>query len=260
MTKIGKHPSRFCSPNSAFRRVTFGWGIAFASLGFLFSVPSASATGDADTVTEEPVAADESAAGADPIIEAGSAEAEAMTPVLSDLDHSDQADLLMRMARHRARAGRWADAESAYARILLLDVPVSTRQEALLEMAEMRRATGDFVKSVAIYEKFGQLFPGDLRLPSVFMKTGLLYREMGLPELAIAQFYKVMNSSLRLNADEFKDYRQTVLEAQIEIAETYFDMGRHKEAGVFFGRLLQLDVDSSVRPEILFKWAYSSFL
>ena len=189
------------------------------------------------------------------------AEAVAMdAEVFAESDPEGHAEELLRVARHRDRSGRWAAAEQAYAQIVLLDVPEPVRQKALLEMAQMFGRTGHHVKSVAAYEKFAKLFPTDVRLPEVFMNVGLLYREMGLSDLAIAQFYKVMNSSLRLRIEEFSAYRKTVLRAQIEIADTYYHAGNYSEASAFFGRLMQLDIDPSERDEILFKWAYSHFL
>jgi tetratricopeptide (TPR) repeat protein len=172
----------------------------------------------------------------------------------------DVATELVRLGQHRERGGRWGEAERAYARILLLDVPVEARQEALLAIARMHGRTGDYVKSAAAYEKFARLFPGDIRLPEVFLEAGLLYREIGLPELAIAQFYKVMNSSLRMRADQFDAYRDIVLRAQVEIAETQFQSGNYREAASVFGRLMQLEIEPALRPEILFKWGYSHFL
>ena len=71
------------------------------------------------------------------------------------------------------------------------------------------------------------------------MRQGLIYRQMGVNNLAISKFYAVMSTALKLKLENMDYYKKLVLQAQIEIADTYYQEGKYDEAAEFFSRLLK---------------------
>ena len=122
------------------------------------------------------------------------------------------------------------------------------------------------VKLIELYEKFSEKYTRDPELPEIYFRLGNLYREFGAFELAQDRFFKVLSTTIRgVRSDEDKrQFRQTSLRAQIEIADIYLQMGNHEKAAQFFDRLLRLedlDVDGSTenRSRSEFKRAYSTY-
>jgi tetratricopeptide (TPR) repeat protein len=76
---------------------------------------------------------------------------------------------------------------------------------------------------------------------------------MGLNNLALTKFYAVMTSSLVLKADKLEFYQRLVLQAQTEIAETFFQQGKLPDSVEFFTRLLKQDSPLLNKPQIHFK-------
>jgi tetratricopeptide (TPR) repeat protein len=62
---------------------------------------------------------------------------------------------------------------------------------------------------------------------------------MGVNALAISKFYAVMSTALKLKLENMDYYKKLVLQAQIEIADTYYQEGKYEEAADFFRRLLK---------------------
>ena len=155
--------------------------------------------------------------------------------------------------------GDYESAEIAFRQVL--DGPpgitLAKTQEALLGLARMHRRQGAYVKSVAIYEKFLKEYPGDERTPDILLELGRLMRSMGSHRLAIAQFYNVINSTLKLPDKGFDHYQQLAKTAQFEIAETHFQSGNFVEAAKFFSRLRLLDLVPADRARAHFKAAYA---
>jgi len=71
------------------------------------------------------------------------------------------------------------------------------------------------------------------------LRQGLVYRQMGVNSLAVSKFYAVMSTALKLKLENMEYYKNLVLQAQIEIAETYYQEGKYEEASDFYGRLLK---------------------
>lgn len=122
------------------------------------------------------------------------------------------------------------------------------------------------VKLIELYEKFSEKYTRDPELPEIYFRLGNLYREFGAFELAQDRFFKVLSTTIRgVRSDEDKrQFRQTSLRAQIEIADIYLQMGNHEKAAQFFDRLLRLedlDLDGSTenRSRSEFKRAYSTY-
>jgi tetratricopeptide (TPR) repeat protein len=84
---------------------------------------------------------------------------------------------------------------------------------------------------------------------------------MGAPRLAIARFYNVINSTLKLPTNSgFEHYQLLAKTAQFEVAETHFQSGDFVEANKFFSRLRMLDLAPGDRARAHFKAAYSLHL
>ena len=95
---------------------------------------------------------------------------------------------------------------------------------------------------MACYEKYLKSFPDDAAVPSVYLDLGRTLRSLGTFHLALASFYSVINSTMKLPAEGFEQYRTLAKTAQFEIAETHFQEGDYVEASKFFSRLQLLDL------------------
>ena len=154
--------------------------------------------------------------------------------------------------------GDYESAEIAFRQVLNApDVPAEDTKTALLALARMHRKQGSFVKAIAIYEKFLKEYPGDERTPDVLLEAGRTMRSMGSHRLALARFYSVINSTLKLPDKGFEHYQQLAKTAQFEIAETHFQAGNYAEAAKFFSRLRLLDLAPADRARAHFKAAYA---
>jgi len=126
---------------------------------------------------------------------------------------------------------------------------------ALLNLARAHRIAGDGVKAVATYELLLRDYPSWDETPLALIELGRALRELGAPKLALARFYSVIQSTLRLPQLDSDRYRQLVRTAQFEIAETHFASGDHAEAARFFKRLDLLDLAPQDRARARFRAA-----
>ncbi|MEO7597436.1 MAG: tetratricopeptide repeat protein [Opitutus sp.] len=149
-------------------------------------------------------------------------------------------------------------AEIAYRQVLNGGAPVEHTKSALLGLARMHRKKGELTKAAAIYERYLKDYPSDDRVPDALLDLGRTLRDMGAPRLAIARFYNVINSTLKLPTNiGFEHYQLLAKTAQFEVAETHFQAGDFVEANKFFSRLRMLDLAPSDRARAHFKAAYS---
>ncbi len=122
--------------------------------------------------------------------------------------------------------GDYAAAEIAYRQVLAVpEADLAETKAALLGLARMHRKEGSLTKAAAIYQKYLEEYPGDNRTPDVLLDLGRTLRSMGVYKTAIARFYSVINSTLKLPAEGFDHYQQLAKTAQFEIAETHFLAG-----------------------------------
>jgi len=165
------------------------------------------------------------------------------------------------LGSHMTERGDYEGAEIAYRQVLnAKDASPAAVKLALLGLAHMHRRKGELTKAVAIYEKYLKLYPGDDMAPDALLELGRSLREMGAYSTAIARFYSVINSTLKLPAGGFTHYQQLAKTAQFEIAETHFKAGEYAEAGKFFSRLRLLDLAPPDRAHAHFMAAYSLYL
>ncbi len=155
----------------------------------------------------------------------------------------------------------WAAAEIAFREIL-----VSRRAEAedvasaLLGLARVYRRAGSLIKAAASYERYLKDYPANEHVPEALLELGRTQRTLGAHQLAIARFYSVINSTLKLSEGGFTNYQVLAKTAQFEIAETHFQQGNYTEANKFFTRLRLLDLAPADRARAHFKSAYALYL
>lgn len=123
----------------------------------------------------------------------------------------------------------------------------------MLELAGVAVDKGKYSKAQTIYSEIARKFPKDPMLPQVLLIQGRLYRDMGMPEMAVTKFFSVTSVSLNLNMDRLDYYRSIVLRAQTEIADTYYLQGKYTDSVGYFKKLLTLDNIDGERPQFMFK-------
>jgi tetratricopeptide (TPR) repeat protein len=134
--------------------------------------------------------------------------------------------------------------------ILNAEAPDDIYRAALLELAVSVQQDGQYARAQQVFAQFLSRYPDDPNVPEILLRQGLLYRQMGANTLALSKFYAVMTSALNLKADRFEYYQRLVLQAQTEIADTYYLLAQYAEAADFFGRLLKLETADLNRPLI----------
>jgi TolA-binding protein len=147
-------------------------------------------------------------------------------------------------------------AEIAYWQVLNAPTAgVPELKTALLGLAHTHRKAGDFTKAAAIYERFLADYPGEERTPDALLELGRTLRDMGAYKLAIARFYSVINSTLKVSGSNFERYQVLAKTAQFEIAETHFQAGEYEDANKYFTKFRLLDVAPADRARAQFKAA-----
>src|SRR5678815_5622345 len=116
--------------------------------------------------------------------------------------------------------------------IALLEGPATEdlKRAALLELATLAQLDNQMGKAQQIYSQYLRRWPEDPSAPEIYLRQGLLYRQMGAPTLALSKFYAVMTTSLTLKSGDMNYYQGLVLHAQTEIADTYLLDGKYGEA------------------------------
>ncbi len=125
--------------------------------------------------------------------------------------------------------------------VLQTNAPAEFKRKALFDLALATEDTTEYVKAQQIFAQYRSLYPEDPSVPEVLLREGLLYRQMGVNTLAISKFYAVMSTALKLKLDNMDYYKKLVLQAQTEIADTYYLEGKFDEAADFFSRILKTE-------------------
>lgn len=176
----------------------------------------------------------------------------------SNTSSAKEARGLLNLGASLTDRGDFGAAEIAYRQVLTSGATVDLIKDALLGMARMHRKQGAPTKAAAVYERFLENYPGDERIPDALLDLGRTLRDMGAPRLAIARFYAVINSTLKLSSNSgFEHYQLLAKTAQFEVAETHFLSGEFAEANKFFSRLRMLDLAPADRARAHFKAAFS---
>jgi tetratricopeptide (TPR) repeat protein len=110
-----------------------------------------------------------------------------------------------------------------------------------------------YAKAQRLYSEYVRRHPKDGAVPDVLLRQAYLYRDMGVPELAMSKFFAVMSACLNLQVEEIEYYQKLVLRAQVEIAETCYSLGKYEEASEYLNKVLKLDNSELNRASVLFK-------
>ena len=160
-------------------------------------------------------------------------------------------------ARYLEKTGQPDKAEPLLVGLLADTVPDSIRQCALFELGAVVRMENDLPRAVSIGVQFLDRWPNDPRVPEILLRQGQIYRQMGLNGLALTKFYSVMTAALSLKSDRADYYPGLVLEAQTEIAETHYLMGRFSDAAEFYSRLIKQSDPALNRRHVQFRLIHS---
>ncbi len=156
-------------------------------------------------------------------------------------------------ARQLRRNKDLDNAEKMLVTLLEEDPPVDIKRAALFELALVAQDQKNVTRAQQIFAHYIQLYPQDPTVPEVLLRQGLIYRQMGAYNMAIGKYYSVMNSALGLKLDQFDYYKRLVLQAQTEIAETYYLQSKYAEASDFLRRILKQKSVELNRAQVHFK-------
>jgi TolA-binding protein len=174
---------------------------------------------------------------------------------ISDLTKKSAEDLLTRLeaARRLREEKDFQRGETVLVQLLEEKIPDEIKRRALLELGLVTQEAKEYQKAQQIFSEYVRRFPKDAAVPEVLLKQAYLYREMGVPVMALSKFYGVISTCLNLQLSEMDYYQKLVLRAQAEIAETYYLQGKYEDAVDYFNRLLKLEEGSLNRAEVIFK-------
>jgi TolA-binding protein len=167
---------------------------------------------------------------------------------------------LIRIGQSKIEQGDYVSSELAFRQVLAEKATPEQDHAALMGLARTYRKKAEFTKATAVYETLIKQSPDDPHLPIVYLELGRTLRALGAYKSAIARFYSVINSTLKLPEDNPDNYRQLARTAQFEIAETYFQSGDYEQANRFFSRLKLLDLAPEDRARAHFKSVYALVL
>ncbi len=159
-----------------------------------------------------------------------------------DLTRIQQMLVRLELAR-RQRRERASEQAASNLIGLLRDkkAPVEIQRAALFEVALVAVDEHKHARALQVFAQFINLYPSDPLTIEILLRQGLIYREMGSYNMAVAKFHSVMTSALNLKLDRLEYYQRMVLQAQTEIAETYYTQGKYDDAASYFKRLLKQD-------------------
>jgi tetratricopeptide (TPR) repeat protein len=159
----------------------------------------------------------------------------------------------LQTARYLRKTRQTKDVEKILVSLLANNVPENIQRSALLELAAEAQDQDELPRAQQICAQFLNRWPDDPHVPEVLLRQGQLFRQMGLSELALTKFYAVMTTALTVKNDRLDYYEHLVVEAQIEIAETHYEVGKFADAAECFSRLYKLDNQEIDKPQILYK-------
>jgi tetratricopeptide (TPR) repeat protein len=159
----------------------------------------------------------------------------------------------MDIARRQRHEKNPSMAAQTLVNILETNAAPEFKRKALFELALATQDNNEFVKAQQVFAQFLQRYPEDPSVPEVLLRQGLLYRQMGVNTLAISKFYAVLSTALKLKLDNIEYYKNLVLQAQTEIADTYYIQGQFEESADFFTRLLKSDRPGLNKEQIEYK-------
>lgn len=159
----------------------------------------------------------------------------------------------MESARGLRGGKEFKRAESTLIQLLESSAGQEIKRPALLELGLAMQEAKEFPKAQQLYSEYVRRYDKDPSVPEVLLRQAYLYREMGVPVLAMSKFYAVISTCLNLKLEETEYYQRLVLRAQAEIAETHFLQGNYEDAADYLKRLLKLESVDLERANVLYK-------
>lgn len=177
------------------------------------------------------------------------------TPVHDDprTEQEKEYQMLYNLARTQRSQRNVGLATKNFAALLQGDAPEEIKRDSLIELALLSQENNELAKAQQLFAQYLKRYPEDANMPEILLRQGILYRQMGAPELALAKFYAVMTGSLKLKFGSLEYYQRLVLQAQTEIADTYYLQAKYVDAADFLSRLLKLDSLNLNKAQIQFK-------
>jgi tetratricopeptide (TPR) repeat protein len=158
---------------------------------------------------------------------------------------------------HSSRTNHdYETAEKCLTFILEGRAPETLKGAALLEYASLCVDRKQLPRAQQIYAQWLRKFPEHPDSPEILLRQGLIYRDMGAPDMARTKFFSVMSSAVASKWDRMDYYKKMVLRAQTEIADTYYLQGNYPYAIEKYLLLLKPtnpDIAQLNRETILFK-------
>lgn len=169
------------------------------------------------------------------------------------IDPADPSAVKLELVRTLRFQKSFELAEKQAKELVTEEQPAEIRRLAMLELAYIAQDSSQLARTQEIFSEYLRKFPKDPSVPEVCLRQGLVFRQMGAHQSALAKFYQVMNYSLTLKLDRLDYYQGMVLKAKTEIAETYYLQGKYGEAADYFTRLLKTEEKGLDRPLCQFK-------
>ena len=136
------------------------------------------------------------------------------------------------------RHGEYEDAIEQFLIYLQEPEPEADMEKlSLVRLAESFYRQGALTQSVSILDLYLKQHPDDGMRAEILFQSGLIYREMGLFEEAISQFYRVLNSIVVTAESDLPRYLSLARRSQFEIAIGHFDKGEYGQALALLERL-----------------------
>lgn len=151
----------------------------------------------------------------------------------------------------------YSDATPHLTAVLSSKAPEELQRSALLELALVAQEENNLARALQILSQYLSRWPQDPTGPEILLRQGLIYRQLGIHELALTKFYATMTTALTLKDGHFDYYRKLVLQSQAEIAETLALQNKHAEAAQAFARLLKEESPALNRVRVQFRYIHS---
>lgn len=164
------------------------------------------------------------------------------------------------LAKDAADKQKWQLADHFLELLVSLPIPEKKKKSSLQEIATSFEKLNERAKAIAIYEKMAVIFSEDADAPKMLFKAGELYRDSGAYGRAIARFYSVLNTALKVKDNEIEAYRELTQRTQVEIAETHFLARDYTQAAKYCELALRLDLTPEQRTRIQFRHLHCKYV
>ncbi len=185
-----------------------------------------------------------------------------VAPAAESIEPEIQTELhgYTQLARDAADKEKWQLADHFLGLLVELPIPDTAKKASLREIAESFEKKHERSKAIAIYEKIAELLAEDADSPEMLFRAAELYRDAGAYGRAIARFYSVLNSALKVKNSELDAYRVLTQRAQIEIAETHFLARDYEQSRKFCELALRLDLSPEQRTRLQFRLLHCQYV